>query len=234
MKFFIQKIYDGEIDSRARLQFQKFSRGKFKNRAMIDAKKTSKEYNLSTTAEYANGLVQALAEKIGDASVDVTGVVVSTADLTGRLEFKDKKQFMGVKSYVIDSEMSGEKIVKLCEEFSDCFIAFSFKFGDYDLKIRPKSPKSAKPSTKNADEKPKVNFCKLKTSDVELVGRLVFETTAFKKVEISHDFIIDEIVVPEGIENPVEMRRLAKRKGKIVRRATIDGVDKVSEIEFEI
>ena len=43
-----------------------------------------------------------MAEKLGDGITQVKGIVVSTRDLTGELDFQDKKQFMGVKQYILD------------------------------------------------------------------------------------------------------------------------------------
>lgn len=232
MDFFIKKIFDDKIDESVHLQFQKFSRGNFKNRAMILGKNSKGNYSLSMTYEYANELVKFLAEKTGVEKVNVSGVIVSTADLTGKLKFKSKKQFMGVKQYVISDEMSGLEMKKICDEFPECFMALSFKTPDgTELKIKPKAPKSGKPATKGND-KPKPDFCKLKTSDKDLISGLVFEKTDFKQADITHEFVIESIELPKGVSNPNEIRRLAKRKGKIVREINIDGQVRKEEKKF--
>lgn len=232
MDFFIKKIFDGKTDELIHLQFQKFSRGNFRNRAMIRAKFSAKGFNVSTTAEFANELVRAVAERLGEKSTNVTGIVVSTSDLTGKLEFNGKKQFMGIKQYIINGEMNGNKIIELCDNFPECFIGLSFNAGETELKIKPKAPKSAKPSTKSADEPQKIDFCKLKTTDKDLIMALIFETSDFKSAEIFHDFIIEDIDLPTDAKDPNELRRLAKRKGRIVRRSIIDGKQEMKEIKF--
>ena len=118
----------------------------------------------------------------------------------------------------------------------------SFKSEKYDLKIKPKSPKSMKgaSSQKKEGKKLKIDFCKLKTSDEELIKRFVFDEEAkgFKNVEIAHDFFIDEIVMPSDEElgenkgNFAVIREMAKRKGKIVRRLNVDKEESSKEIEF--
>ena len=181
---FIKKIFDGEVDESVHLQFQKFSKGEFHNRALIEVKKTGKGYSIKTSAEFANELVRIVAEKLGEESVKVTGVIVSTQDLTGELEFKDKKQFQGVKKYLIDKEMTGTEIIDLLEKFPKNFFALTFEVGDMKLKIKPKAPKSGKPG-KEKDGGPKADFCILKTSDKNIASSFVFEREDFKDSKMS-------------------------------------------------
>ena len=82
---FIKKIFDGDVDESVHLQFQKFSKGEFRNRALIEANKTGKGYTIKTSAEFANGLVNIMSEKLGEESSRVTGAIVSTQDLTVEL-----------------------------------------------------------------------------------------------------------------------------------------------------
>ena len=92
-------------------------------------------------------MVKTVAEKLGDDKTQVKGAIVSTSDLTGELDFKDKKQFQGVKRYLIDKEMSGTEIIELLDKFLRGFFALSFEAGDSVLKIKPKAPKSGKPES---------------------------------------------------------------------------------------
>ncbi len=244
MDFFIKKIFEGAgtDDELVHLQFQKFSRGDFKNRAMILAKKLSNKFSINTTPEYANGFIRCLAEKLGETKAAVTGVIISTKDLTGELDFQDKKQFMGIKKYILEREMSGNEILSLCDKFPNSFVGLSFKTEDSELKVKPKAPKSAKPSTKG-EGKPKIDFCKLKTTDEELVKKIIFDEELkmfnFKEVEIGHDFLINEIVVSDELKKEVgndfeKIRKMAKRKGKIIRRFAIDSGEEIKkEIDFE-
>ncbi len=81
-------------------------------------------------------------------------------------------------------------------------------------------------------EKLKVNFCKLITFDEKIGESFVFEKSDFKDAEIVHTFFIDKIVLPEGEEDFAKIREMAKRKGRIVRVAEIDGEEMKREIEF--
>ena len=231
---FIKKVLNKEIDESVHLQFQKFSKGEFRNRALIKAKKVKDKCTITASAEFANDLVRKMAEKLGEGKTPVKGVIVYTGELDG-IEYGSKKQFMGIKQYVIDSEISGLGIIDMMDKFPKAFFGLSFKFGENELKIKAKAPKSAKPGTKG-DEKPSPDFCKLITKDESLVKDFIFEKSDFKLAEVNHTFIIEKIVVPEELKEEKDfskVRELAKRKGKIIREAEIDGEKSRKEIEFE-
>lgn len=231
---FIKKIFDGDIDESVHLQFQKFSKGEFKDRAIIKAKQSRGKYTIITTAEFANEMVKTVAEKLGDEKTNIKGAIISTSDLSGELDFQNKKQFQDVKKYIIDKEMSGNEIINLINKFPKAFFALSFKTekDNTTLKIKPKAPKSAKP--KNKEEKSKPNFCKLITTDSKLEKSFVFEKPDFKTAEITHTFVIEEIIPPEMEADYEKIREMAKRKGKIIREAVIDGNEMNKEIEFVV
>jgi hypothetical protein len=235
---FIKKISDKNFDSKVHLQFQKFSKGEFPNRAIIEAKNSKGKYTIKTSAEFANELVRVVAEKLGSDKTKITGAIVSTSDLKSELEYKEIKQFQGVKRYMIDSEMTGEELIELLDKFPKTFFALTFSVpkDDTSLKIKPKAPKSGKPKSKDdAGEMPKADFCALKTTDSKLGDEFIFENTDFKKAQIAHTFLIEGIEVPEelkGSEDFLLIREQSKRVGKIIRKTIIDEIEKTSELEF--
>jgi len=228
---FIKKVFEGKNDEFVHVQFQKFSKGEFRNKALIQAKSSAGKYTLNTTYEFANEFVRDMAEKLWNNKTTVTGAIVSTNDLSGEVEFQSKKQFMGIKQYGINKEMTGKELISLLDKLPKAFFALSFKTGDSELKIKAKAPKSSKPSTKG-DEVPKADFCKLITTDKKFAFDFVFEGD-FKKAEINHTFLINDIVAQKGETDFAKIRELAKRKGKIIRNATIDGKLIRKEIDFE-
>ena len=238
MDCFIKKIFDGKNDEFVHLQFQKFSRGEFTNRAMIRVKESSGKFTIATTAEYARELARAMGEKLGNGKTQVTGALISALDLDG-FKYESKSSAIGVRKYRIEREMSGNEIVELCDKVIKAFIGLSFKVGEDELKIKDKSPKSAKgaSSAKKEDEELKIDFCKLKTTDRKIVEGLVFDSEAkgAKKLEVKHSFIITDIVVPPELKNEkdfAKVREGALRKGKIIRELDIDGKKVKKEIEF--
>ena len=229
---FVKKIVDGKSDELVHLQFQKFSKGEFLNRALIKAKHTGNKYTIVTGPEFANELVRDGAEKLGSNTTNVTGGIISTSDLTGEIDFKSKKQFQGVKTYLIDKEMTGNDLISLLNKFPKTFFALSFDVGeDFKLKVKPKAPTSGKPG--KGGEKPKVDFCRLVTTDEKIGKSFIFEVNDFKDAEVNHSYHIDNIIMPVGEKDFVKIREMAKRKGKIVRIAEIDGKEMKKDIAFE-
>lgn len=238
MDCFIKKVFEGKTDNRIHAQFQKFSRGEFKDRAAMIYSKGKDKFTLSSTYEYANDFVRMLAEKLGNSKTKVSGVVVSTRDLTGQLNFVDKKQFAGVKQYIIDGEMSGKEILDLLDKLPTAFFALSMSVNGSELKTKPKAPISGKPSTKSADgQQIKADFCKFYTSDKSMVESFVFDREVLdnpniKKAEIKHIFQITDITLPKGETDPVKIRELAVRKGKITRIIKADEKEIKKETDF--
>jgi len=232
---FITKIFQGKSDFLVHQQFQKFGRGEFKDKALISARRVKDSVTILTTADFANELVYFCAKKLGKNKTRVTGAIVSTSDLKNSLDIKEIKQFQGVKRYIIDKEMSGDEILSLIEKFPKAFFALSFSVAgnSISLKIKPKAPKSGKPGNKGG-KKSKPNFCRITTKDRDFIEDFVFEKSNFKKAEISHKFVISEIIMPEGETDYARIRELAKRKGKIIREALIDGEKIRKEIGFEV
>lgn len=232
---FIKKIFDRAIDSSVHLQFQKFSKGEFRYRALVKVKNSKGKYSISTGAEFANDFVRMMAKKLGNNTANVTGAIVSTSDLKDKIDFKEIKQFQGVKRYLIDKEMSGKEITELLEEFPKTFFALSFEVGEDKLKIKPKAPKLGKPSNKSG-EGPKINFCSLKTKDKSIAESFVFEKPDFKEAEIKHTYFINQIIIPEELKKSkdfAKVREDSRRKGKIIRNAKIDDQEVTKEFEFE-
>ncbi|KHO51477.1 MAG: hypothetical protein QT05_C0041G0011 [archaeon GW2011_AR13] len=148
------------------------------------------------------------------------------------IDFKSKKQFQGVKTYLIDKEMTGNDLISLLNKFPKTFFALSFDVGeDFKLKIKPKAPTSGKPG--KGEEKPKVDFCRLVTTDEKIGKSFIFEVNDFKDAEVNHSYHIDNIIMPVGEKDFAKIREMAKRKGKIVRIAEIDGKEMKRDILFE-
>ncbi len=232
---FIRKIFSGKVDELVHLQFQKFSRGEFRNRAVISAKRTGEKYAIKTSSEFANEFVRESAGILGKNKARITGAVVFTGDLKSVLDFREIKQFQGVKRYILDKDMTGEEILSLLNKFPKAFFALSFSTSLFSLKIKAKAPKSGKPGSKT-EEAPKPNFCTLVTTDRKIGEDFVFENPNFKKAEIKHAFVINDIIIPDRLKNEKDyavIREKALRKGKVIREAVIDDKTYKKEAEFE-
>tara|TARA_Y100000310_G_C20645552_1_gene796349 strand:+ start:1087 stop:1797 length:711 start_codon:yes stop_codon:yes gene_type:complete len=230
----IKKIFESVNDDEVHNAFIKFSKGTFNDRYLLDAKAQKDKWAIKSGAEYVNTIVEKCLRKSQE-KVNVKGVIVSTMNLREEVnfEFERVKQFMGIKQLIINTELDRDDLLSLMERLPKAFYALSFKGDDFDLKVKAKAPKGAKPSNK-ADKEVKADFCTLKTPDKEIIDELFFDLPeGWKIAKVNHSIVIDNIELPSGVSDPVELREKAKRGGKIVRRVSIDEGDaKESEKEF--
>ena len=231
MDFFINKLCSGRSDHFTHLQFEKYSRGLFADKAIAIGKNSKGNYSFVTTSEYSGEFVRACAEELGGAKTKVDGVIISTKALPENIKHGGISQFMGVKKYAISGEYSGHEIISMCDSVPRAFVALSFSTPKSELKIKPKAPKSAKPSS-GSEDGPKVDFCKLKTTNPEFARALFFDVTEFKTAQARHDLDIKDIEVPKDEKDPIKMRERAIRKGIIVRKLTVDGNESKKEYNF--
>lgn len=238
MESAIFTIFSGKTNNDVHSEFVKFSRGVFENKYMVDAKKQGEKWSIKTSNEFANYFVKALTQKAGDEELDIKGVIVSTRNLKEVEGFNkilaqaEVKQFMGVKQFQISQKMKGSDVLKLIESAPASFFALSFNYEGNELKIKPKAPKSAKPSTKTKDEGPKVDFCSLKTTNKSIIEDLFFDYPNFKEISISHTLEIKDIELPKNFKSPEEMREKAIRKGVVKRIVEVDGKKESKEKNF--
>ena len=241
--YFIKDIFrnGGVVEDGTHLQFQKFSRGVFSNRALVKIKRSGDKFTINTSSEFANEFVKIMALKLGSKTTNITGAIVSTSDLKGKVNFKEIKQFQGVKRYILDCPMNGNDLTKLINDFPKCFFALSFTIDETNvLKIKAKAPKSGKPASKNKDgeeeEMKTPDFCKLITNDKVFAQSFAFEKEDFKAGEFKHTYVIEQIVIPPQYKNEKDfaiVREKSLRKGKIIREGSIDGEKIKSEKAFE-
>jgi len=230
----IQKIFAGVKDGEVHGDFVKYSKGVFQAKYLIDAKKQKDRWSIKTGAEFANFLVRECLKEVSG-EVEVKGVIVATFDVSKEAGFPVEgiKQFMGIKQAVVNCKTEPKQIIELMDKYPKAFFALTFNTPQSELKIKPKAPKSAKPSSGGARE-PVAEFCSLKTSNQKIADALLFNLPQFEKVSISHTLDIEEIVLPKGVKDPAELREKAVRKGKVKRIIKFDEDKQViQEADFE-
>ena len=235
MKSVINKIFSGEFDADVHEAFVKFSKGVFENRYLVEGKKQANKWAIKTSSEFANFFVKKVLEN-ASGELNVKGIIVSTSNLEPDCEFEigKIKKYMGIKQLIIDCSTTPDKILNLMEKHPRAFYALSFSTGNYDLKIKAKPPKSAKPGNKTKDDGgPKADFCSLKTVNKEILDDLFFDVSDFKEAKVVHTVEIKEIEIPKDFKTPEEMREKAVRKGVVKRAMKIDGREDFKEKEFE-
>ncbi len=217
MEFFIKELLTKGESEHAHRYFVRFGKGNYKRRFLTKFA-NGKKVKIKTSFEYANELVTYTREKVPDAKF--TGKVFTSTAMAG-MDGRKKGSSYGYDAK--DSDLS---------EFSDIYFTLvDTKGDDIALKCKKAIPKPGKDAEKIDDV-----FCGIDIDPKywdELHDKLFWDVPKnAKKVVVEHEVVIDEIVLPEGVDNPVEMRKLAKRKGKIIRTIDIDGEKKTSEHDF--
>ena len=232
MESILKQIFNGKLEESAHFEFVKYGKGTFTNKYLVEGKKQKDKLAIKTSAEFANFFVRKCLEKTSE-DVSVKGVIVATFNISSEAGFPIEriKQFMGVKQAVINTIISPKKILDLMDKYPKAFFAISFSTKDFALKIKAKAPKSAKPSS-GGEKPPAPNFCSLKTSDKGIIEDIFFGVPDFSRVSIRHTLKIDQIILPKGETDPIKIRKLAKKKGKLTREVTIDEKKIVSEKDF--
>ena len=230
----IKKIFDGNFDEEVHRDFLKFSRGNYQDRYLLGGKKQNNNFSIKAGPEFVNFFVGKYLKKVsGD--IEIKGIIVSTIDLREEISFDIVKagNFRGIRKLNIDAKINPLKILELMEKYPKVFFALSFKGEDFVLKVKAKIPKSEKPR-KESDEGPKADFCSLKTTDKNFVNELFFGVENFNEVSINHQIKVEDVIYPENVGSlkPSEIRELSKKKGVILRKSLVDGVNKISEARF--
>jgi len=230
----IKKIFNNVFDDEVHSDFLKFGKGEFQDKYLIEAKKQKDKWTIKTGSEFANHFVKMLLKDVSG-TIPIRGVIVTTLKLENEIGFPIKKvgNFQGVRKIEIDTEVSPKEILGLIEKYPKIFFALSFSANGNELKIKPKSPKSAKPSG-NGDKEVKAEFCSLKTSDSFFVKEIFFDFPDFKEISIRHIIKVNEVIYPANVTSlkPEEIRLQSKRKGVVVRNILIDGRNEVREAGF--
>lgn len=231
---FIKNIFEKNFNEEVHLNLLKYSKGEFCKKLLIETKKSKDGYKIKTGPEFANYFVKKGLE-LAKNKLQIKGIIVSTNDLNFPFS-NEKKQFMGIKQYKIEGIFDSREILDFLNKNPKIFFALSFSFPGYELKIKPKMPKSPKPSNKIEDKEDlSPDFCSLKTTVEEIIKDLLFDVKEnFNEIMVEHRIVVNEIVYPTGFQKmkPEEIREKSKRKGKIIRRLVIDGKERTSEAEF--
>jgi len=226
-----KKIAEGINDFEVHSEFIKFSKGTFENRYLIECKKQKKMFSLKTSAEFSNYLVRNCLKKI-NGEVSIKGIIISTFPLNLDFPVEKIKKYMGIQQSVINTNVQASKILEIVEKYPRVFFGLSFSGEDFTLKIKEKAPKSGKPSSKGEDA-PRADFCYLKTKDYSIVEDLLFDCKHSDEVRISHTIKIEDIILPKDEKDPVQIRELARRKGKIIRKINFDNQEAVKEYKLD-
>lgn len=221
---FIKKIFTGIIDQDVHKQFIRFGNGSYKNKAVIKATKTKEKLKLDMSFEFVNDILNFIAENKG---INFSGIIFSKENIDEELGTRGESK-KGL--FVYETEISPEKIKEIMDKAY--FMLLDCDTKSIRLRTKKRLPKPGKGEAKTDNK-----FCQLELTEKEMIEKatrdFLFDVEEFKKARISHDFVIDEIILPLEEKDFAIIRQKAKRKGKIIRKIAVDSKEMQEEKEFE-
>jgi len=228
---FIKELFEGDSEQDwIHDKFIKYSKGEFSG-PYISVKKAGAFLKISSSADYVNILGMLLVGTFSG-TLKVVGAILSKEKIdtyleTIGLEIVKARKKKGSFTYKVEGEVDSNALAELYSRLKNGVLLLNLSGDKVGLKVNKKLPK---PGSKQNEK-----FCTGKMGQNErIVNEICFDVDAgnFKEIEISHTYIIDELVVPEDCKDFSLARALAKRKGSVRRSVSVDG--SVHETEKEL
>ncbi len=218
---FIKEIFHGKTSEAGHRQFIRFGKGEYGGRALFSLWK-AKNIKIKGSFEFANDFVL-FAANLGD--VNFNGDIWSREEISGLSGQKKAGKWI----YKVKDFTSSQ--VKSLDGKAYYFLLNSDKEG-IKLKIKSKLPKPGKGEDKVDDK-----FCQMELDEKYYKAAkedFLWDLPDGRKTSVQHRFIIKDIIFPNTNEKDfAKIREMAKRKGKIIRIANVDGKELKKEIDFE-
>lgn len=229
-KMFIKKIFQNQVDENVHRQFVRFGKGTFPGRAAIKITRQPEKIKIGTSFELSSDVAEFVAE-ISNSTF--SGIVMSKEDIKPIFE-KNGLDIIGTKKLgllVYNVENINSKVILEIKDKAYTFLLDAQGPGIF-LSSKKKLPKPGKSGDAKIDDK----FCQLELDTKfwpQVKSEFAFDLPDFKKALAVHTYTITDIIMPKGEKDFEKIRLLAKRKGKIIRKITIDGKEIVKEKDFE-
>lgn len=210
---FIKKIFENKPDELVHQQFIRFGKGNYE-RALITIKK-SKRLAIKSSFEFLNDFVEMISQE-ASSDIEISGTIVALHEFSLDIENEYSKRGKVYKADIKRQTIRKEKLKEIYEKFRFDFLLLNLEADNCSLKCKSSLPR---PGGKIKDD-----FCSASFDNLNLLNEFVFEADNFKEVKIKHIYEITDIIVSKEDEDDFAKARInAKRKGKIIRIATIDG-----------
>ena len=217
---FIKKIFSGKTDISIHKQFIRFGKGEYRRRGLLNLWKT-KNIKVKSSFEFVNDFVLFVAS-LGEATFE--GNIWSKEQIPGLHGVKKEGKIVYNVSNLKSSQI--KEIAHLVH-----YSLLNADGNGIKLRIKSKLPKPGKSEGKIDDK-----FCQLELDEKYYRATkedFFWDLPECKKANVEHTFVIRDIIIPKGETDYEKIREMAKRKGKIVRIANIDGNEIRKETEFE-
>ena len=210
---FIKKIFENKADELVHKQFVRFGKGNYEC-ALLTIKKSGRLY-VKTSFEFSNDIVYLIAQE-ADSDIEISGNIIAFHEIKLDLENESAKRGKVYKAEIKKQKIKKEKLKEIYENFKLDNLLLNLEANNCSLKCKSSLPR---PGGKIKDD-----FCSASFDNLSLLKEFVFEADNFKEVKIKHIFEITDMIVSKDDEDDFARARInAKRKGKIIRIATIDG-----------
>jgi hypothetical protein len=223
-KTFIQLANEQITDPLVHARFTKFSVGDFQREAILISQ-SKNNLKIQTGYEYVNDL-SILATKLLKDDSKISGeAVLVAAKSDPKTDIKSAgfviKANRG-KKYTLSFDLTAKELHDAIQKLGT--YAFLFTKFNCDSSVKLKM-KSTPPKPGSIKEK----FCTMQVDlkhASELMDSFLFDVKErkFKKAEINHTFIIQDVIIPKEYQDDFAKARLhAKKQGHIKRKITVDG-----------
>jgi len=221
--FFIKKIWKKEADDSVHRNFTRFSKGIFENKAVMNASRNGK-IKISGTYEVVNDLIEFAASLVP--RIKVNGIVISKKAIPG-LNGKEKR---GLFEYELNEEIDSKRLMEIAK--SSFYSLLDCSGNGIELKTKKKIPRIGSKGIDKVNDKFVSMHLDIKFWD-NVKDEFLFNLPEGKKFRMIHKYEINGIIMPKGEKDFEKIRVMAKRKGRIIRAAEVDGKAILQETDFE-
>jgi len=224
---YIKQIFSDDIEDWVHRLFVKYGRGEYQG-PRIRIACAGKYVKVSATYDYATALCEVLAKNFGG-ELSVSGKIISREKIedlvSDFLKIKKSKGKKGVFELEVAGDVDAQALVGIIAASPGTFFLLNLTSGKNKIKSKNKLPK---PGSKLKEGFVTASY------DAGILPTIsdefLFDVEGdFTEASISHTYKIDELVKPEGVDDPARIRVESKRKGKVIREVSVDGVDKKCE-----
>jgi len=228
---FIKEIFTKKISENTHNKFIKYSKGNFVGPLMkITYKKNV--VRLTTSIHYLEELIEFIFENFVENEIKVKGKVINNASLRTFLEENDihilkESRAKGIFKYEIETNLTYDKY-KILNKYKNYL---NMKTDFFSFNCKNAIPKPNKEVVKD--------FCKFLFPKEYLEKILIYfvydsEKAFKKKLEISHQIEITDVLIPKKITDFQIARKEAKRVGTLERVVSVDEEKIESKTKFKI
>ncbi len=226
---FIKKIFENKLDDSVHKQFVRFGKGTYLGRAVTKITRQPEKIKIGTSFELATEMAEfcsSLAQHL-----KCSGIILIKEKIP-ELEKYPRSKKLGLLQYEVDDQLDSIILKKVLQNPLTYCALLDIEGPGISLKSKKKLPKPGKSGDLKIDDK----FCVLEL-DIkfwpQVKTEFCWDMPEFKKALALHTFFITDIVMPKGEKDFEKLRLMAKRKGKLQRKVTLDGKDIIKEKDFE-